>query len=482
MSLIYAITESMQFKRWLVGADSPLEFDRQTVRDNADILNRSQAAHMIDRLDVANNVVIGLKFWARKRKREIELFRAKKKRRENAHEEELHQLEPLSLSFGGLYAMYETHMAFHFFEKARQNLRRPRLQRDGLLHPLRFDVTIDHYDDALCYKYFGMTRAELRRLYEAWGVRSVFHTQSRYKWLGESAFIIYMRYMCDMVHLTDPAIIQEMGYRGLSYMVEIVNEFDAWLYTKFKWLYTDNMDRWAPQLKRWRNMVRAAVGKPYLYHKYGWVCMFVDGTFTRTCRPGGWAMLQQVLYTRYKKAHGVGCQGVMAPNGLFINWWGPAPGRHQDNWMVSKSDLTKHLRSLFDLYPGNVADRRMLRCYGDLIYAETLEISRGYRKDEAHTDAQRLAQKAANHLLNGPRTVVEHGFAKIEQRCPRILQKSSLKPMGGKRIQSLLANAMFISNCHTCLRGSQVNAYFASSPPTLEAYVNGGVEPRHTHL
>ena len=56
---------------------------------------------MNDRLDVASNVVIGLKVWARKRKREIQLFRAEKKKRENAHKEELelmalgcHLLEP----------------------------------------------------------------------------------------------------------------------------------------------------------------------------------------------------------------------------------------------------------------------------------------------------------------------------------------------------------------------------------------------------
>ena len=473
----------------LIGADSPLEFARLTVRDNGDVTNRSQAAHMNDRLQVANNVIIGLKFWALKRKREDELDSARKRARVEEEEEE-EDLELMGLgcpllpssSFNLGDAKLETLLSFHFFEKAGHNIRRPRLQRHGALHPMRFEVSINHYDDALCYKYFALTQAELRRLFEAWGVKSVFKTQSRYSWSGESAFIMYMRYMSDTVHLTDPAISREMGYRGRSSMTEIVNEFDAWLYNKFRRLYTGNMDRWAPQLKTWRNMVKAAVGQPYRYHKYGWVCMFLDGTFTPTCRPGGWSMLQQVLYTRYKKTHGVGCQGVMAPNGLFINWWGPSPGRHQDNWMVRNSHLRNHLRSLFDLYPGINAQRRMLRCYGDLIYAESPEISRGYRKDEAHTSAQRLEQKAANRLLNGPRTAVEHGFAKIQQRCPRIGQKSILKPMGRKKIQSLLANAMFIANCHTCLRGCQVNAYFASSPPTLEDYISGRVEPAHGHL
>ena len=45
----------------LIGADSPLEFARLTVRDNGDVTNRSQAAHMNDHLQVANNVIIGLK-------------------------------------------------------------------------------------------------------------------------------------------------------------------------------------------------------------------------------------------------------------------------------------------------------------------------------------------------------------------------------------------------------------------------------------
>ena len=145
--------------------------------------------------------------------------------------------------------------------------------------------------------------------------------------------------------------------------------------------------------------------------------------------------------------------------------------------MVRNSHLRNHLRSLFDLYPGTNEQRRMLRCYGDLIYAESPEISRGYRKCEARTTAQRLAQKAANRLLNSPRTAVEHGFAKIQQRCPRIGDKASLTPMGRENSE-LAANAMFIANCHTCLRGCQ-NAYFASLPPTLEDYISGRVEPAH---
>ena len=62
--------------------------------------------------------------------------------------------------------------------------------------------------------------------------------------------------------------------------------------------------------------------------KFGLVCMFVDGTFQKTCRPGGWSFLQRVMWTRYKKSHGLGFLSVVAPNGLTIFFQGPSPGRH----------------------------------------------------------------------------------------------------------------------------------------------------------
>ena len=85
-------------------------------------------------------------------------------------------------------------------------------------------------------------------------------------------------------------------------------------------------------------------------------------------------------------------------------------------------------------------------------------------------------------MVNSPRTSVEWGFNKIQQRCRRIGVKHSLKTFGELKLQSLMANAAFLANCHTCMRGSQTNTYFASSPPTLEDYVNCGTTPQHAHF
>ena len=472
------ILRSASFRKWLVSAESPLEFARGTVRESGDLMRRSTAANMRDRLVVADNFLTGIRLLGIKRKRDAALYERKRARHHDYNHEEDDEDDE---DGGGHRDEWLMAVANHFFSRAAAELSvglvvRPRGRY--AVHPLSFENSINHYDDELCHKYFGLTQGELRRLFVAWGVPEEGFTagEAGYRWTAEAAFLMYMRYMCDTIDINDPAVKKEMGFRSTSSMSVIIVDFDKWLFTKFKWLYTGSMDRWAPELKRWRNLIREQAGQ-YRYSKFGWVCMFLDGTFTRTCRPGGWAYLQRVLYTRHKKTHGVGCQGVVAPNGLFVSWWGPAPGRHNDNWMLNHSNLRAHLRSLFDLYPGTPAQCRLLKVYGDLIYAESQEISRGYRKNAAATPAVADAQKRANGKLNGPRTSVEHGFKKIQRCCKRICVKTSMKVMGSKKLQATLANCMFIANCHTCLRGSQINTYFASSPPTLEEYVVGGTTP-----
>ena len=110
------------------------------------------------------------------------------------------------------------------------------------------------------------------------------------------------------------------------------------------------------------------------------------------------------MYTRYHSGHGFGFLGTIAPNGLIIDCWGPGSGRHNDNWLVAMSGLRVRLRSLFDLCP-NVALRNQLRCYGDLIFGENAEISRGWR-------SATRAQQAEQGKMNRPRTEVEHVFGK----------------------------------------------------------------------
>ena len=76
---------------------------------------------------------------------------------------------------------------------------------------------------------------------------------------------------------------------------------------------------------------------------------------------GHYANLQQAFYTRYKKAHGLLFQCISAPNGLFIDMYGPAVGRHNDLWLLNRSGIKGILGALF-------AGIIHYTCYGDSIY------------------------------------------------------------------------------------------------------------------
>ena len=72
---------------------------------------------------------------------------------------------------------------------------------------------------------------------------------------------------------------------------------------------------------------------------------------------------------------------------------------------------------------------------------------------------------------------VEHGFAKVKRLFSYVDHKKNYRLLAdgigcgvGFRI------AVFLANCHTCMRGSQVANYVA--PPTIEDYCRGGVVPQ----
>ena len=75
----------------------------------------------------------------------------------------------------------------------------------------------------------------------------------------------------------------------------------------------------------------------------GIIWAWIDGTFTRTCRPGE---DQRRFYSGYKKRHGIKWQGIVSPDGLIFSLAGPWPGEINDNRMVLESGLEARLRAV----------------------------------------------------------------------------------------------------------------------------------------
>jgi hypothetical protein len=112
-------------------------------------------------------------------------------------------------------------------------------------------------------------------------------------------------------------------------------------------------------------------------------------------------------------------------------------------------------------------------CYGDSIYTASEAIVRAIRGVMLVDVVKRQ-----NQSLNMLRVEVEHAFGKMKGLWQAVHFKPKQKvldsPVGVGRVWKV---AFFLTNCHTCLRGSQMSAKFGCSPPHLATYVKGGVAP-----
>ena len=93
---------------------------------------------------------------------------------------------------------------------------------------------------------------------------------------------------------------------------------------------------------------------------------FIDGTIRKTCRPN---VHQNLLYTRYKKCHGVKFQSVVTPDGFIASLYRPFVAKRHDARMLRESSLIEMLENLM---PANLTNGPMYTLYGDLAYPQTI--------------------------------------------------------------------------------------------------------------
>ena len=85
------------------------------------------------------------------------------------------------------------------------------------------------------------------------------------------------------------------------------------------------------------------------------------------------------------------------------------------------------------------------------------------------------SEKRHSRAMNKPRTSVEWVFGKMKSICP-VVKNMNVMKIRLCPVKKVVTSALLLTNFHTCLRGSQVGSYFALSPPTLAAYIQGEIE------
>lgn len=169
------------------------------------------------------------------------------------------------------------------------------------------------------------------------------------------------------------------------------------------------------------------------------------------------------MYSGYKKTHVLKYQSIVFPNGLIGRLDGPYNGRRHDAAILHLSQLVAELEQLF-VQP----DGSWFTLYGDPGYSNQKFIKIGYRGRRRAPLTQQ--QQQFNADMSALRVHVEYGFGKIVNLFAFVdfkkNQKLLLQP-----IKEQYQVAALLTNCHTCLRGSQVSKYYNCDPPELEHYL-----------
>ena len=210
------------------------------------------------------------------------------------------------------------------------------------------------------------------------------------------------------------------------------------------WLSEDNL----------QNFGKAVADKDVPFNN---IWGFIDGTCRPNCRP---TFNQRLLYSGHKRVHGLKFQIISTPNGLIANLFGPVEGRKHDAGMLRMSGLLEQLERYMT---GNHGEIYAL--YGDPAYP-----LRSHLMTPFQGAALTEEEKVFNKKMSSVRTTVEWAFGKVISLFAFLDYKKNIKlylqPVGKYYIVGAL-----LTNCHTCLYGSEINDFFAIDPPSLEHYL-----------
>lgn len=176
-----------------------------------------------------------------------------------------------------------------------------------------------------------------------------------------------------------------------------------------------------------------------------------------------------MLYNGYKKGHGYKYQGLIVACGLLFDVYGPETGRHNDYYLWHGSKLGEYLRQL----PRHSSGQPFY-IYGDSGYFPWKDVLLSGIKGKYLT----AREEAFNNTFNRPRTSIEWGFRFVTQMW-RALNHTDEQRSGRSNVGFQYLAACFLTNCLTCLDGTnQAAAYFQCPPPSLEEYLSAERVPR----
>lgn len=184
---------------------------------------------------------------------------------------------------------------------------------------------------------------------------------------------------------------------------------------------------------------------------------FMDGTARPCCRP---MRFQRLCFSGHKRTHCVKYQSIMCPDGIIAHLWGPLAGHRHDSGMLRESGIIPLLADVRD------NNNNSYYVYTDPGYPLMDGLIKPYG-GAAITPQQAQFNKSMSTV----RECVEWGFGKVVSLWAFVDFKKNIKlflsPIGKWYIVAVL-----LTNCHTCLYGSETSHFFHLDPPSLHDYLH----------
>jgi hypothetical protein len=189
---------------------------------------------------------------------------------------------------------------------------------------------------------------------------------------------------------------------------------------------------------------------------------FIDGTVRPIARP---VENQRQSFNGHKRTHALKYQGIMAPNGLFLEMYGPHAGVDHDARLFHESNLHDRLQRLPRPSSGDLP----FLLYGDPAYPTVSGLVAPYRGDRLEP-----WQQVMNTSMSSVREAVEHGFKGVITDWAYVDFKKGQKLLQ-QPVGKFYLVATILANMKACIIPNQISTKFGLKPPTLEDYLNGHV-------
>ena len=156
-------------------------------------------------------------------------------------------------------------------------------------------------------------------------------------------------------------------------------------------------------------------------------------------------------------------QGVVTPDGLFVDLWGPVSGTRHDNYMLAQSGLMQKLPTLIS------PSGHPYCLYGDPAYGLSNHLVCPFSAASVGPLSPEMAD--FNKRMSHCRVTVEWGLKEMTGLWAFVNMKPQqrflLSPVAKQyRVATL------VSNWHSCLNGgNEISQYFGVLPPTFEEYL-----------